>query len=504
MTPLDARALAALCLDDNGPDRTGARPRRAVVIGASLAGLLAARVLSTHHDEVLLLERGELPQDLSPRKATPHTRHTHALLARGREIIEQLFPGIGDEWQAAGGLLGDVGSQAAFYAGRRRFAQQQADAQAVCLGRAAIEGVLRQRALALPQVRVVTGVEVLGLVGDAPQRPAGGALMPAQRVHGLRWRALADSDGGAVGVLHAALVVDASGRGSKLPRWLTELGCSAPHEQQVQVDIRYATAYLDREPQHAPGLEAVVCAATADHPLPGVLLAQEGGRWVVTLGGYGNDVPPLDRAGFIARAQRMAPELAAVVREARFACEPFGYRFPHSQRRYYERLRHLPEGVLAIGDSICSFNPVFGQGMSVAACEALALDQALCAGGLGLARRYFRAAARSVDIAWQTAVGADLSIPSVQGERPLAVRLINAYVAKVFDAAQTDATVAVAFQRVSHLLAAPPSLMRPSMLWRVFTAARRRASVPAPARRGGPAPLAGHQTPRGPIGIKAP
>lgn len=465
MNPLDARGLATLCLKETqaeiqAPPGMPCRGR-AVVIGGSLAGLLAARVLSDHHDEVLLLERGEMPDDFSQRKATPHTRHTHALLARGREIFEQLFPGIRDEWRAAGGLFGDVGTQSAFYAGRQRFAQSRADAQAVCLGRAAIEGVLRRRVLALPQVRVASGIEVQGLLADAS----------ARRVNGLRWRAAGTDASSAGGLLRAALVIDASGRGSHLPRWLVELGFAAPREEQVQCDIRYATAYLAREAHHVPGLEAVIVAATAAHPQPAVLLSQEDGRWVVTLGGYGKDAPPLDRAGFIARAEQSAPELASVVREATFLCEPFAYRFPHSQRRYYEKLRQLPEGVLAIGDSICSFNPVFGQGMSVAACEALALDAALRAGRESLAKRYFRSAASSIDIAWQTSVGADLSIPSVQGERPLPVRIINAYVAKVFAAAQTDATVAVAFQRVSHLLAAPPSLMRPGMMWRVFRAA---------------------------------
>jgi 2-polyprenyl-6-methoxyphenol hydroxylase-like FAD-dependent oxidoreductase len=465
MNPLDARGLATLCLNEMPavtPCPPGLQRRgRAVVIGASLAGLLAARVLSEHHDEVLLLERGQLPEDFSQRKATPHTRHTHALLARGREIFEQLFPGIRDDWRTAGGLFGDVGCQSAFYAGRQRFAQSRADAQALCLGRASIEGVLRRRVLALPQVRVASGIEVQGLLADAS----------ARQVCGLRWRA-AGSDETAAGQLRAALVIDASGRGSQLPRWLAELGFEPPREQQVHCDIRYATAYLAREPQHAPGLEAVIVAATAEHPQPAVLLSQEDGRWVVTLGGYGGDAPPLERAAFIARAQQSAPELAAVVRDASFLCEPFGYRFAHSQRRYFENLRRPPEGVLAMGDSICSFNPVFGQGMSVAACEALALDDALREGRAGLAGRYYRSAARIIDIAWQTAVGADLSIPSVQGERPWPVRLVNAYVAKVFAAAQTDATVAVAFQRVSHLLAAPPSLMRPGMLWRVLAARR--------------------------------
>ncbi len=477
---LDIGALAALCHHEETHASQG--PRRAVVIGGSLAGLLAARVLHEHFDEVWLLDRHPLPADDEPRRATPHTRHTHALLARGRQAIEALFPGIGDTWTAAGGLLGDVGSEAAFYAGRRRFMQAPADAQGLCLGRGAIEGALRRRVLALPRLRAVTGIDVQGLAGR----------LQADRIDGLRWRAADGEARGPAAMLRAALVVDASGRGSRLPKWLAELGHATPDEQEVQVDIRYATAYLKRAPHHAPGLEAVITAATADHPVPSVLLSQEGERWVVTLGGYGDDAPPLDRAGFIARAVRSAPpELAAVVQDAEFLCEPFGYRFPHSQRRFYERLRHLPEGVIAIGDSICSFNPVFGQGMSVAACEAQALQAALAGGESGLARRYFRAAARIIDIAWQTAVGADLAIPSVQGERPLAVRVINAYVAKVFDAAQHDAVVAVAFQRVSHLLAEPPSLMRPAIMLRVLRAAWRARQQPT-----WPAPTRAVQTPR--------
>jgi len=480
MALLDTCALAALCHQESQA-AAATPPKRAVVIGGSLAGLLAARVLHDHFDEVWLLDRHPLPGDDEPRRATPHTRHTHALLARGRQAIEALFPGIGDAWLAAGGRLGDVGSEAAFYAGRRRFAQAPADAQGLCLGRGAIEGTLRRRVLALPRLRVVTGIDVQGLAGRPSAERAGG------RIDGLRWRAAGDEARGPAATLRAALVVDASGRASRLPKWLAELGHATPDEQAVQVDIRYATAYLRRAPHHAPGLEAVITAATADHPAPSVLLSQEGERWVVTLGGYGADAPPLDRAGFIARAQRTAPpELAAVVQDAEFLCEPFGYRFPHSQRRFYERLRHLPEGVLAIGDSICSFNPVFGQGMSVAACEAEALQAALALGQSGLARRYFRAAARVIDIAWQTAVGADLAIPSVQGERPLPLRMINAYVARVFDAAQTDAVVAVAFQRVSHLLAEPPSLMRPAIMARVLRAAwragRQRGGAPGGAQ----------------------
>ena len=183
------------------------------------------------------------------------------------------------------------------------------------------------------------------------------------------------------------------------------MGLAAPVEERVKVEIRYATAYFERDEAQVPGTEVVICAATADCPLPAVMIGQEGRRWVVTLGGYGADAPALDRAGFVQRAQRVAPEIAAVVASGRFVGEPFGYRFPHSQRRRFERLRDWPDGVLAIGDAVCSFNPIYGQGMTVAACEAMALGECLAAGDARLAQRFFKRAVRFIDVAWDTAVG---------------------------------------------------------------------------------------------------
>ena len=459
MSTLDFAALAAHA--NTRPDG-----RRAVVIGASLAGLLAARVLRDHFDEVILLDRDALPQGNAHRKATPHTVHAHGLLARGRQVMEQLFPGITDEWVAQGARLGDLQSQLAFYAGRLRFAPAHSGVQAVAVGRVVIEGAVRRRVLGLPGVRACTGVDVRSLQANGDRSRVTGVL-----VHDLA----------AGGELHlgAALVVDASGRASRLPAWLRSLGHEAPREQRVTVDIRYATAYLEREASHASGLEAVLCAATPDAPRIGVMLAQEGQRWVLTLGGYGSDAPPLDHAGFIARAQRLPGEIASTVRDARLAGEPMGYRFAHSQRRRYEHLARFPQGLLALGDSVCSFNPIYGQGMTVAACEALALAECLAQGEAALARRFFRRAARIVDVAWDTAVGADLAIDSVEGERTPAVRFINAYIARVFRAAQHDPVVGRAFLEVAHLLAQPPSLLRPAIVARVVRALWRQ-------RRGGP------------------
>lgn len=443
--------------------------RRAVVAGASLAGLLAARVLAPHFDEVLLIDREALPAGNEHRRATPHTWHAHGLLARGREAMEQLFPGITEEWLAQGGRCGDAQRSVAFYVGRQRFAPGDSGISGIAVGRVVIEGSVRRRVLALPRVRVLAPLRVLGPLWDAAGR----------RVRGLC--VAPDEEGGTAFEIPAELVVDATGRASRLPQWLAGLGFPVPDEEQVRSDIRYATAYFERRPDELPGLEVVIGTATADHPRPAVLIGQEQDRWVVTLAGYGSDTPPLDRCGFAAWARAGVPEIASVVDAGRWLCEPRGYRFPHSQRRRAERLARWPRGLLAVGDALCSFNPIYGQGMSVAAAEALALQEELAGAREGFEQRVLRRAARIVDTPWTTAAGADLAIPAVEGARPLPVRLVNGYMARLFDAAGSDPAVGRAFLAVAHLLQPPATLFAPGLLWRVFRAAARRAAPPRTA-----------------------
>lgn len=443
--------------------------RRAVVAGASLAGLLAARVLADHYDEVLLIEREALPAGNAHRRATPHTWHAHGLLARGCAGLEQLFPGITEEWFAQGGRRGDAQRNVAFYAGHQRFAAGDSGIAGVAVGRVVIEGAVRRRVLALPRVRVLAPLRVVGPLWDAE----------AKHVRGLAVAA-PDAEDQVFGI-PAELVVDATGRASRLPQWLAGLGFPVPQEEQVRSDIHYVTAYFERRPEELPGLEVVIGTATPEFPRPSVLIGQEQDRWVVTLAGYGSDAPPRDRAGFVARALAGVPEIASVVAAGRFVTEPRSYRFPHSQRRRVERLARWPRGLLVMGDALCSFNPIYGQGMSVAAAEAVALQEELAGAREGLEARFLRRAARIVDTPWTTAVGADLAIPSVEGARPLPVRLINRYMKRLFDVACRDAAVARAFLAVAHLLQPPQTLFAPGVLWRVFRPAARRAAPPRTA-----------------------
>lgn len=436
-------------------------PRRAVIIGASMAGLLAARVLSEHFDEVVLLDRDTLPDGPALRRGTPHAAHAHGLLARGRQIIEALFPGFTERLVAQGAQCGDIGTEVVLRSNGQRYAARAMGTLGLAASRCLIEAEIRDRVAALPGVTLIDRARVIEPVHNAA----------SGRVTGLRW-ALDGLDAEAR-ELAAALVVDCSGRGSHSPQWLRAWGYDTPQEERVTVRIGYATQYFERPATPQP-LAAVICTASPGLPLPGVLLAQEPegdgpARWVVTLGGYGPDALPAETGAMLARARTMgSPEIEEVLAQGR----PLGpvqcYNFPHSQRRRYERLQRFPAGYLVLGDAITSFNPVYGQGMTVAACEAEALGRALRGGLDGLHRRFFPAAAEAIDIPWQLAVGADLALPQVQGPRPLPVRIVNAYVARLQRAAVHDAEVAAAFARVMHLLASPGSLFAPGVLWRVW------------------------------------
>jgi len=251
-----------------------------------------------------------------------------------------------------------------------------------------------------------------------------------------------------------------------------------PVEQRVDIGISYTSAYFRRTGDCAlgPGLDKVAAfgAVTNAQPRPGVVIAQERDatgypRWVVGVGGFRGDHAEATLEALRERARDIAsPELVKITHDGALIGDVMRYQMPHSQRRRYKRLRRLPEGLLAMGDSITSFNPIYGQGMTVAACEALVLRQQLSRGLAGLGQRLFRAAAKVIDIPWQLAVGGDLSIDAVPDPRPLPLRIVNAYVARIYRVAPHDPVVSLGFQRVVHMLDQPAALFAPRILWRVL------------------------------------
>jgi hypothetical protein len=211
-----------------------------------------------------------------------------------------------------------------------------------------------------------------------------------------------------------------------------------------------------------------------------VLFAEEQDRWVLTLIGYDRHHPPADPEAFLTFAENVAPpDVFAAICDAEPLDDIVAHRFPANLRRRYERLRRFPAGLLVFGDALCSTNPAYALGMSVAALQAAALQDSLASGDGDLARRFFRAAAKPIDVAWQLTAGSDLALPQVQGPRPLPVRVINTYVNRMLTAAERDRVVAERFLRVAALQDPVTRLFRLPTALRVLLGNLRRRPEPA-------------------------
>lgn len=427
--------------------------RHAVVLGAGMAGLLAARALHPHFARVTLIERDELPTQAAQRKGVPQGHHAHTLLAGGRKALEELFPDFTTELTQRGALTRDMLESGRFIFQGCRFATAKSHTQGLIASRPLIEAQTRARVLALANVQLIEGCAVLGIVGNSA------------RVRGVRVR----RGRAHVDLIEADLIVDATGRGSRLPAWLSELGAQVPRERRVRVDISYATRVYRRTPRDLSGDLSVVIGASPKNARCGVALAVEGDRWMVTLAGYFREVVPTDHDGFVRFARKLpAPDIHELIRSAEPLDEGASASFPHSQRRFYEHVRTHPEGLIAIGDALCSFNPTYGQGMSVAAIEARHLEREVSRGLRELPCRFYQACAPVIDVPWQLAVGADLALPQVEAARSLTSRLVSRYMRRLQRAATRDPRISLAFLRVSNLLAPPTTLFAPWLVRRVW------------------------------------
>jgi 2-polyprenyl-6-methoxyphenol hydroxylase-like FAD-dependent oxidoreductase len=439
--------------------------KRAVVVGASMAGLLAARVLADHFGQVTLIERDSLSDEIAPRRGVPQGAHAHALLAGGASVLEQLFPGFADELIARGAVRG----YGRFFSGGGYHDPYRFGGGGLFASRPLIEDAVRSRVLALANVRLIDNRAVRGFqVDEAGTRVTGVRGVPAQQAHEPAAHELATE---------AGLVVDASGRGTRTPAWLEALGYPQPELEVVEVDMAYSSRFYRREPQHLNGDAFANITATPSNRRASGMLAQEGQRWIVTLAGYFGDFPPTDDQGFLAFARSLpASDVYDTIRDATPLSQPVTFRFPSNQRRHYERLARFPEGLLVLGDALCSFTPLYGQGMSVAAQEAAALGACLSEGDDRLAQRFFARASAIVDMAWTITAGSDRRLAGERPRRP-SERLLGWYMDRLQVAARYDPQVALAFLRVSNLLAAPASVLQPHTAWRVLLGNIRHASL---------------------------
>ena len=436
----------------------------AVVVGGGMAGLLAARVLSESFARVTVVERDALPGDAEPRRGVPQGRHVHGYQARGVEIVDELFPGLLAEAAEEGAALVADLSRCHFSPGGHVLAQDSWPvAPMLFASRPFLEHAVRRRVGRIEGVTILDGTVVTGLLRDAPGDGS------AVSVLGVRVAGVGDT--AVQRPLEAELVVDASGRSSRVPRWLPQLGYQRPEEERVTVRIRYASQQLRLPPALYPK-DMVIEGRSPTRPIGMALFACERDSWTLTLMGSDQSPPPTTTEGMLEAITPLAPRWAVA---AVAAAEPLGpvatHAFPASVRHRYDRLTDFPRGLLVFGDAMCSFNPIYGQGMTVAAEQALALRAALVTGSdHDVALRFFKTAAAPVTNAWRLAVGSDLAMPGVEGPRPWGMRASGWYVDRVLGAAERDPEVARRFLRVAGLLDPPTALFSPSVVGRVLAA----------------------------------
>lgn len=428
----------------------------AVVLGAGIAGLLTARVLADAYRTVAVCDRDAVPPIGAHRRGVPQAWHVHGLHPRGRQVLDEFFPGLTARLIEQGAVTGDALGDSRWQLSGHQLGQVDIGLPVLMASRPFLEGHVRAQVSALPNVTIVECTDVVGLTTTADRRRVTGV-----RVHG--------NVAGGERAVPADLVVDATGRGSRTPLWLSELGYPQPAVDRVDIGIGYATR-LYRLRSGALGTDiAIATGGTPANPRGGALVAIEGGRHMLTLHGILGDHPPTDPAGFEAFAATLQfPDIADALRDAEPVTNPVQFRFPASVRHRYEQLRRFPAALLLIGDAVCSFNPVYAQGMTVAALQARTLRQLLTRGRIPTPRRYFAAIARTVNTPWDIGVGADLAFPNVSGARTAKIRMINSYLPKLHAAAATDVTLGRAFIRVMGMLDRPETLLRPDLVLRVL------------------------------------
>jgi 2-polyprenyl-6-methoxyphenol hydroxylase-like FAD-dependent oxidoreductase len=437
---------------------TTSRHGHAIIIGASIGGLAAAAAISDCFERITIIDRDELPPTPAPRRGVPQSRLTHGLTAMGERALSELFPGLIGELAAIGVPVGDGQSDVNWYIDGRRLQQAISGLPVVCASRPLLEFALRSRVALRPGVTIIGRHDVTGLL-TTPDRRA---------VTGVRLRAR--DEGGAPSAITADLVVDATGLGTSSASWLEELGYAPPDKETIRVGICYSCRLFRRhgDARYLDGGVITVAAAYPDRPLGGLALAQEGGRFIVALNIRDNVMPPTDLAEMAMYADTLpTPDLARIIRTATPLGEPVTMRFPASVRRRYERLDRVLGGFVAIGDSLCGLNPVYGQGMSVAAAEARLLGALLGEGREDIAPRYFRAAAEIVDIPWTTVLGNDLRFPSAEGPRTPELERAGEYMEAFRAAAADDVVLSTALVRVLNMVDPPSSLRAPDLQERV-------------------------------------
>jgi 2-polyprenyl-6-methoxyphenol hydroxylase-like FAD-dependent oxidoreductase len=439
--------------------------KTAVVIGSSIAGLLASHVLSKYFAKVTLIEREVLPKTPTARKGVPQGQHIHVLLSKGEAIIERFFPGILAELLEQGATCIDTANDMRWFHFGGWKVQFPSGITYHSQSRPLLEWTIRNRITRQSQIRCLEAHNVTQFLTNKDKTHITGVKI-------TRHNQTEEEH------LLADLVVDASGRGSRTAQWLEALGYPKVAESAFKIEIGYASR-LYRLPNSSqyPWKTLFIYPQPPHDKRGGVIAPVEDDLWIVTLVGWLRDYPPTDEIGFLEFVQSLTvPDLYTVLQQAQAQTPIITHKLPSNLRRHYEQMS-LPEGLIILGDALCSFNPVYGQGISTSAWSALTLDNCLRkqhrrspSGDItGLSRSVQKPVAKIIDIPWLLATSEDLRYPEVTGAKPFWIRWLHWYIARVHRLSHQDPLVSLRFLQVIHMLKPPTVLFKPDIIFRVLT-----------------------------------
>lgn len=450
---------------------TSDQKRTALVLGGSMAGLWAARVLADHFDQVTIIERDELPNEPVHRAGVPQARQYHILLRRGRLIMQELFPGLDEDLKAAGAIEADLTRDAKILFRGHWLNQRPSGHFVLSCSRMLLEAVIRTRLRDYANVRFVEGAEVIGL--GAEKKGDKQAITGVE----VRWRAKSNDEQqiDKPSRFLADFIVDATGRNSRTPKWLVELGYDAPEKSVVNSFLGYATRRYRKPVDWQADWQMMLISSTPPHqPRAGLIFTEENNQWVVLVAGANKDYPPTDEEGFTEYARTVAPEFHEAITAAEPLTPVYGYRRTENQRYHYEKMTDWPENFLVVGDAYCCFNPIYGQGMTVSAMVAVALGEELAKtnGNLdGFAAKFTNQIAKVIQPVWLLATSADIQWPEtigMQKQDNVGARFARWYFKQLFAALPYDHEIRMTFSDVNQLVKPISTLFRPNLMARTM------------------------------------
>ena len=443
--------------------------QHAIVIGGSMAGLCAARVLSDFFEKVTVIDRDAYPAGAHERPGVPQSRHVHALLARGRIELDRLFPGFEKTMLERGALEINFGNDFATLRPTGWAVRRPNLITTLFASRVLIEATIRELLRRLPNVELIERADAVGFETIRAD---------SIRVTGVK---VNPRDSGSPFTLTGDLIVDASGRSTKCPAWIEAMGLPMPAETVVDSHTGYASRWYQVNPASRPkdwwwkGIW--IDPIAADSSTAGVMFPVEGDRMIVTMAGIGGKYPPSDEDGFTARlAQLRSPIIASEVALAEPISKVYSYRQMANRWRHYEKWNSRLDGFVALGDSTCAFNPVYGQGMTSGALSALILGECIKNNSdhNELPRKFFAAQARFQAEPWGLATGADFRIAGTEGTRPMISRVLDPILGRMFEVANDDPNIGERIGEVINMIKPPSALFEMSTLALIARAWSRR------------------------------